>query len=62
MCGCGWGGGLVHIIMRKVDACLEWPPRLKARCAMTTDTKERKQAENQDGSRVGNDAITMHTQ
>lgn len=40
--------------MRKVDACLEWPPRVKARSAMTTGTKGRKHPENQDGIRVVN--------
>lgn len=40
--------------MRKVDACLEWPPRVKARSAMTTGTKGRKHPENQDSVRVVN--------
>lgn len=49
-----WVGVGSRIIMRKVDACLEWPPHVKARSAMTTGTKGRKHPENQDGIRVVN--------
>lgn len=52
MCVCG--GGACSYYNEKIDACLEWPPRLKARSAMTTDTKGRKQSEKQDGCKLCN--------